>query len=457
MSGFGVPLWWAPRGALVALALLAPLVLGLLAGCQRYDTLRRDLDTLERWAEVRGEVSVPEWEGGPLVVAAFRAPEREGAPFTRADVQELARPGAFLFRLEPGAYSFCVFEDRDGDRTHGPDEPYGVWEGFEPVALAPAERLERLRLVAGSRGAGPPRRPAPDCRSMRVGELASLDEPRFDAAHGQLGVWEPLAFLRERAYGLFVLREDAPAEPGSSAVRVPVVFVHGITGYAREFEEAVAGLDRARFEPWVFQYASGLPLETHAERLAQALREMRARRGVGRVCLVAHSMGGLVSRAAFDHLGAGSPEVPLFVTLASPLAGHEGAAAGVAMAPVVVPAWNDLVRGSPFLEGLYDPPLPATTHYGLFFAYASSSPWSGAPGDGVVTLESQLRAEAQAEASWMRGFQAGHADILRDEQTLAELRLLLEQRCAAEAGAAEVPIGTSVDLGARAPGDAADP
>ena len=57
-------------------------------------------------------------------------------------------------------------------------------------------------------------------------------------------------------------------------------------------------------------------------------------------------MGGLVSRAAFDHLGAGSPEVPLFVTLASPLAGHEGAAAGVAMAPVVVPAWNDLVRGS---------------------------------------------------------------------------------------------------------------
>lgn len=437
-------------------------------GCGSYDSLRRDLHAMQRYAEVLGEVDVPSWSGAPLVVAAFAAPSEGEDRFRRVEVQELTRPGSFRFRLPPGDYSFCVYEDRDGDHVHSADEPFGVWRRFEPTTLDAAARVP-LRLVAAERGAGPPERPARDGRVMQVGSRASLDEPRFDALHGRLGVWEPRAFVAARAFGLFVVEDESddvvgdanggmdgvPPEPGMrSSVRVgvsggahddreaaarsvPVVFVHGILGHASEFREAIAGLDRSRFEPWVFQYPSGLPLAEQAARFADALREMRSRARAKQVCVVAHSMGGLVSRAMLKQLAStdeDAPEIPLFVTLASPLAGHAGAAAGVAMAPVVVPSWVDLAPDSDFLGSLYEPALPERTRYALFFAFAGSAAWSGAPGDGVVTLESQLRREAQAEAEWVRGFATEHAAIVRDRAALDALNELLAAECRAGDG-----------------------
>ncbi|MCB9612837.1 MAG: alpha/beta fold hydrolase [Sandaracinus sp.] len=452
----------------------------LASSCGGYETLRRDLHTMQTYADVEGEVEAPTWSGGPLVVAAFRAPDSDDGRFSRVEVQELARPGEFRFRLPPGDYSFCVYEDRDGDHTHTPGEPFGVWRRFEPTTLAPSSRFP-VRLVAASRGVSPPEQPARDGRVVQVGVRASLDEPRFDAFHGRLGVWEPLAFVAARAYGLFVLEgiadeslvrdteaaatetvsnglptstSEAASSTGTPATssdptstangstvdttspeRVPVVFVHGILGHASEFRDAVAALDRTRYVPWVFQYPSGLPLGEQAERFAAALREMRSRERAKRVCVVAHSMGGLVSRAMLARLATRDddvPEVPLFVTLASPLAGHAGASAGVAMAPVIVPSWEDLEPGSPFLASLYETPLSERTRYALFFAFASTSAWSGAPGDGVVTLESQLRPEAQGEADWVRGFGAEHAGIVRDATALGALNELLATHCRAE-------------------------
>ena len=55
----------------------------------------------------------------------------------------------------------------------------------------------------------------------------------------------------------------------------------------------------------------------------------------------------------------------------------------------------------------------------MLFAYRGDS------GDGVVSIASQLRAEAQQEASSMRGFEEDHTSILRSPDAIAHLNALL--------------------------------
>jgi hypothetical protein len=48
--------------------------------------------------------------------------------------------------------------------------------------------------------------------------------------------------------------------------------------------------------------------------------------------------------------------------------------------------------------------------------------------DGRVSVASQLRPEVQEQAVTLRGFDHGHADILRAPEVVARLNLLLAER-----------------------------
>jgi len=61
---------------------------------------------------------------------------------------------------------------------------------------------------------------------------------------------------------------------------------------------------------------------------------------------------------------------------------------------------------------LFATPLPASLRFHLVFAFLNRASLTGPPGDGVVTLSSQLREEAQREASSQRGFALGHDSVL---------------------------------------------
>ena len=414
------------------LLLLAALDALLLAGCQ-FVRLGSDLDRMSHFGVLAGTAEVEGWSGAPILVAvATRSPEWN-APFEMVAHVYLSEPGYFEFTLPPGSYYLGAVEDRDRGEDLDPDERQRLVP--EPLAVRAEEWSAEITLVLELPQPDATPLALRDARAFVVGERGRLEDPRFARGEAEVGIWQPLHAMQRFAAGLFVLEDYDPA-------RTPVVFVHGMGGTARDFRALIARLDSTRFQAWVFQYPTALPLELVAGGLASALAEMHDRYRFERACLVAHSMGGLVARRALGRLAGRGVPIRGFATLASPLAGVAGAESGVHLAPAVVPAWRDLSPGSDFLRGLYEPPLDASIPYTLLFAYQP-----GKSSDGAVEIASQLRAEAQLEADLVRGIPATHRGVLDDVRAATPLQELLE-RCRASGDASGPP--PRADAAARA-------
>lgn len=385
-----------------------------------------------------GIVTVDGWNGAPIVAAVLEVPEDPLQPFLVADYQLLDRPGErFAFLLPPRSYRVVAFEDTNRDIEYTSDERVCPWNDFRDLDAAPGSRHEDLDLaIAGvaPEGEAMPayRGPTGEERSIWIGAVLPLTDPRFGAENGRTGMLEPLQFMRDVGSGLFLLEEYDPA-------RIPVLFVHGIAGNPQEFEEIIAALDRTRFQAWVLQYASGFSLEIVTDYADRALDEIVAVHRPANLCVVAHSMGGLVMRqslALFAETSSRTTAVPLFLTLASPLGGHPAAAAG-ASAPLVLPVWRSLVPTGPFVSSLFSRRLPSETRYDLLSAIGADS--NGVT-DGVVPVASQLRPEARAEAALVRSFAQSHTGILEAPDAIALVHGELDRHCVPRAVGARTPV-----------------
>jgi hypothetical protein len=402
--------------------LLTGLLAGLLAACSGAPVTRllEDQSARARLVTLRGRVSLAGPSGAPIVVAILRVPEHAESALQIVDYQILAAPGTFSFFAPAGRYRVIAFEDTDRDQDYDATERLGAWNGFaDVVAEEGSTTALDLEITGGVPGPLPAvAMPTAEVRSLRIGEIVPLDDPRFSASTGSRGMWEPLAFMEELGAGLFLLEPHVEG-------RTPVVLVHGMGGYPQEYRQLVASLDRARFEPWLVQYPSGWELTAVADYLSRGLIELTQTLSVTELCLVSHSMGGVVSRRALRFLAERQHPrlVRGFVTHASPLGGIPSAAAGVRFSPVQLPSWQSLVPDGPFVSVLYEQSLPETTDYTLVFAFDGQS-----AGDGVVPLTSQLRPEAQREARRVHGVHTGHVGILADDAALAVVAAALE-RC----------------------------
>jgi pimeloyl-ACP methyl ester carboxylesterase len=182
-------------------------------------------------------------------------------------------------------------------------------------------------------------------------------------------------------------------------------------------------------------YPTGADLDAVAEHLSQLISKLRVRYDFDRIHVVGYSMGGLVSRAFIQkyYENTGRADVNVFVSISTPWDGDDLAALAVNHAPVVVHSWEDVASGSPFLTGLFYADsqrlrtrrsVRALLAYYLVFTYQRNSLSPGASGDGVVTLASQLRPEAQDEAARIFGFDEDHASVLSSPQVAATLNEL---------------------------------
>lgn len=368
-----------------------------------------------------GEVAIDGPSGAPIVVAVLRVPEHAQGALQIVDYAILASPGRWSFLVDPGhRYRVIAFEDANRDQQYDPQERLGAWNGFADIVTEPGRTYEvRVEITGGVPGPMPEvAMPTGAERSVYIGDVVPLSDPRFGPENGRRGMVEPLAFMREVGAGLFL------TEPHRRG-RTPVVLIHGMSGYPQEFDDIVASLDGARFEPWLVQYPSGWELELVADYVARGLVELSQALEVDHVCVVAHSMGGVVARRVVRVLDerAHARLIRGLVTLASPLGGIPSAAAGVRFSPIRVPSWTSLVPDGPFMASQYDRPLPEGTRYALLFAFDGRS-----AGDGVVPLASQLREEAQREAAIVRGFLTTHTGILEDERVIGTIRQELD-RC----------------------------
>lgn len=387
-------------------------------GCQ-LQHLEADLVDASLDAALGGRVDAPGWDGAsPIRVAVYVQPAQEGEPIRVIRFLTLEEPGVWAFVLEPGEYHVAAFVDLDRNEKIGEAEPVAVLDA--PVTLRPSNERLDLRLVVErpvDRDVLTGGRDVVEELPLRVGDVVPLDDDRFSHEAGVAGVWRPRDTAGQYPPGLYLLEDHDPD-------RTPVVLVHGMSGCAQEFTALIDGLDRARFEPWVFQYPSAYPLRIVATALHRAVTQLAFRHDVERMCWVAHSMGGLVARRALRwRADEDPPLVRGLVTLASPLGGMDSAGAGVDMSPVVVPSWRDLVPDGPFLGEQYDRPLPTGTEYHLLFTYLDQG-----ASDGTVLLRSQLRPEAQAEADVVRGFPTSHVGVLIHPDALAQVWVALD-RC----------------------------
>lgn len=249
------------------------------------------------------------------------------------------------------------------------------------------------------------------------GTLRRLNDPLFDSDFAALGMYEPAAFLESAPTMFYALEEDS--------FKIPVIFVHGIGGSAREFATIVAQLDRQLYKPWFFYYPSGADLDQLAEVFYSVfLSGSAVPWSVTPMIVVAHSMGGLVVREALNkYRGTGNENrVDLLITIATPFGGHPAAAMGEKRGPLVLPSWRDLNPEGVFINRLYRKPLPSHLRHHLLYTYGNPETLKlGENSDGVVPLSSQLYRAAQLQATEQFGFNTSHTGVLKDEDTIERI------------------------------------
>lgn len=266
---------------------------------------------------------------GPIVVVLYKLGDDPRPVFI--DVVPRSR-GVYHLAAPPGQYGILAFEDVNRDLLHQSNEPVALYRG---AALA-LDAINDPPTVATGLGQIkiPFAAPAIDLpavledgyaelvrrRTEEFGARATIDEPRFSPQKVRQGMFAPLQFIAEGRAGLFMLE---PFDPQ----RVPVIFVHGIGGSPRDWEEVIDQLDPNRFQPWVFYYPSGFSINLSAMMLNNAIDELHYRYGFDTSVIVAHSMGGLVTRAALNIIlrEGRKPPVHHLISISTPWLGQESA------------------------------------------------------------------------------------------------------------------------------------
>ncbi|MFN3242486.1 MAG: esterase/lipase family protein [Planctomycetota bacterium] len=377
-----------------------------------------DIARLEAIGSVSGEVRGAD---GPIVVALYRT--LDGEDFRAGTLWVREGPGPFAFPAAPGKAYLFAFADANRDMTYQPTERFGWYGDPTLLDLGEGERATDLDIELLDAVDAEERYPwileSPttfepiDPQATHIGEVVTMDDPRFAPAVGHDGMWEPYRFLEDGREGLFFLEPYAKH-------KIPVLLIHGIRSAGGDWREVVARLDRTRYQPWILQYPSGFDLATVGLYVHQALLQLHVQHGFERLCIVAHSMGGLVGRNVVSRcIESGDVPVDTFITVSTPWGGHWGASVGVAIAPTVVPVWRDMVPDSPFLQSLWQRPLPDDVHFSMLFSFRGSSD------DGVISFESQLPLHVQQRARNVIGLHEDHHSILKSEDLVRLLHAWL--------------------------------
>ncbi|MFK7915704.1 MAG: lipase family alpha/beta hydrolase [Pseudomonadales bacterium] len=389
--------------------------------------LKEDVAYLSDESTITGTVTGASDASRPVVVALVQADDTGNyIPQTYT-----VRYGSGPFELQnrSGEYYLMAFEDSNEDLSFQANEPLGWWG--EPTLLEAGGGIHRsdltvtLRPPDQARAALPqaydPERPAVSVvrDTFRLGEVVDLGASDFDDAIGAMGMWEPVKFVQGGHSGLFFLEAYDPDKK-------PVLFIHGITGTARDWRHLLAGLDRERLQPWLLNYPSGSGIHRVADTVNAMLNELQLTYNFDHMAVVAHSMGGLVARDLINRNVAQGERavVDEFIAISSPWGGH-ATAARAASAPIAVPAWYDMAPDGDFLRNLLVPPLPADLPFYLLFSHKGNGLLRGANSDGTITLKSQLHPQAQQQASRIIGFDEDHVSILRAPESIALINELL--------------------------------
>ena len=98
-----------------------------------------------------------------------------------------------------------------------------------------------------------------------------------------------------KTFGLFFFETDREATRGGAADHKSVVLVHGLDDPGQVWQNLAPDLVKADFNVWLMHYPNDQPIVESARFFFEALQGLK-QGGIDRISIVAHSMGGLVSR-----------------------------------------------------------------------------------------------------------------------------------------------------------------
>ena len=438
----------------VCCLLIAWLALGT-NGCM-FMRLSQDLKQVEsKDAYIRGRVSYHADQNAPVLMLLITV---DGDNKQVADFSVMEQPGLYAFLVPQGTYYVAGFIDLNRNMRPDIGEIYGVYGAPDPVVVEHAGMINGIDLTLDRvirKGEIDTdfwaqmhlEKSSASAYISAAGAVADLDNRYFTPDYAAKGLWEPYTTLREMGIGLFFLEDYDPG-------KIPVLFVYGASGHVQNWRPIFDRMDRQRFQPWFFNYPSGLDLDFIGNALEGAIQLLHDRYEFDTLFVAAHSMGGLVARHAIlqgvydDH----QDYIRLFLTISTPWGGHRAAAQGVKYAPAVVPSWRDMAPDSDFLAHLYSRPLPTEVPYYLFFSYGGRSGMMDENNDGAVTLESQLDYRVQRPAKALFGFEDDHVKVLSSADMIGIFNTVLRERADGIAPGAlrrifRLPKGTSQNTG----------
>ena len=156
------------------------------------------------------------------------------------------------------------------------------------------------------------------------------------------------------------------AVPAAASAREPILFVHGFSGAAWNWDVMVDRFEADGYqssELRAMSYNSAQSNATTATEVGQEAAELRAATGAAKVDVVTHSMGGLSSRYYLKNLG-GTAVVDEWVSIGGPNHGT-----WTALACVALTSCQQMIPGSSFLSALNaGDETPGDVRYSTFWS-----------------------------------------------------------------------------------------
>ncbi len=400
--------------------LLVFIILSTLTGCSLKE-IHEQAQEVGDVGYIKGKIKVESDEKGAVIVLRFR--DDNGVPVIERRIIA-SENGEYTFPVTPGAHYIAAFIDANNDNKYQ-EEEHGSYHGHPTIIDVSPKQTVTIDSIVIKRKV---LKPDTKVRSIEktkaiwrnIGEVVTIDDPRFTQENYNMGLWKPFDFLDHAEGGLLFLQEYQQS-------KMPVIFVHGVLGGPANFKNVIQSLDIKYFQPWVLYYPSGLRLDMISYYLVEAVEQLQNKYGFDQFYVVAHSMGGLVARSFVKKYVERAPnnvnKLRLVMTINSPMNGMAAAASGVKHSPIVVPSWLDVEPTSEFLKGINTWSWPKEIPYHLVISYID-----GESGDSVVPLQSQSQPKLQSESTRIYVVNNNHVGTLSDKGFLQLFNEILSDR-----------------------------
>jgi len=407
------------------------LLVTLMSGCANFRKLGQDLKFIDQTSIVSCQISnAQSFKNIRGVTFNWNQKTNE---VTSGDLTEVRGIGVFGFFVEKSKHQYiCAYSDRNGDGKYQRGEPAWIHSSSDGTPKALEFNSDGISRTVGTLssevrlhqklntavntwldGRTPTEAKTGWDIPLALGEVANLSDSRFSTETGETAYWEPAKAPMKGGVGIYFLEKYDPN-------RIPVIFVYGAAGSPQDWQTFFKTFDRKRHQLWFYSYPSARRLAESGGSLNRGIQILQAHYGFKEINVVAHSMGGLVSRyAVLENWDDGNRCIKHFVTISSPMGGMKSSESGVKRAPAVIPSWRDLVPDSEFLDELFSERLKGKVPYMLLYGDKAKRSLILPPeNDGTVSVASATRKEAVADAIKVQSFPEDHVSILSNSQVI---------------------------------------